>query len=240
MRKDFHNGNLESRLGVANKVEAACRNGIETCLEGLKSISKQVVEPYISIARNPEKPFYALGDIVKNIAEIPVDAYKIYKGKYHFSFDKKVSRSLALAETLVLLYGAQKGAEFISGFSGNHYLQAGVGGFIGSEGFTALTFFGTYLAYTLAVKLLSKDEKKIVRKVVSALRETSKASLIILPAGMLSFFSADVGIASLAVFLGTNSAVAARIGAVGGFVLYSGTAKVALHASAENGYLKHN
>ncbi len=231
---------LETRLGVRHKVGNTFRSGIETFLEGVKHGSKQVIEPYISILRHPEKPFYALGDIVKNVAELPVDFYHYFKGNGKPSFGKKVSRSLALAEAVVLLYGANKGAHLISNVSDNGFVQAGIGGLLGSEVTTAAVFFATYMAFSSVINLKSKNGKGAGCKLMSAVKETCKVSLISIPAGLLSFTSADLGMASIAVLLGVSSGAAATIGAVGGALLYTGTAKVAVHNYKENGHLEQN
>ncbi len=242
---DEYHDSLESRL--SHKAAKSFHNGIEKFVEGVKKCSLQVIDPYASILKHPEKPFYALGDIVKNLAEIPVDFYKLCRGKYQFSFDKKVSRSLAFAEAVVFLYGAKKGSNLLSNFTEDSFIQASLGGFIGSEGATALTFFGTYLAYTSIIGLSSKDEKRTGSKLMSALKDTSKASLTTTLAGVLSFASVDFLIVSIVDrvlinyfhFFDISAGAVATIGAVGGALLYTGTAKVALHNSAENGSLKN-
>lgn len=232
--EDDHNRDLEGRLNAADTF----RNCIETALEGVNNGFRQVIDPYVSIIKHPEKPFYAFGDIVKNLVQIPVDFYNYSRGGCHASFGKKLSRSLALAETVVLAYGAQKGASIMSDFTDNRYIQTGVGGLIGSEITTAAVFFLTYAAFTSVISLKSKGERTASLKIISSIKESGKVCLITIPAGILSFASADLGIAALALKLGVGSTAAATLGAIGGFVLYSGTAKVAVHNSVENGYFK--
>ncbi len=234
--EDGYKGGLERRLEAAE----TSRTCIETALEGVKNGSMQIIAPYASIFKHPEKPFYAFGDVVKNVFQIPVDFYNYFRGSCNASFDKKLSRSLALAETIVLVYGAQKGAGLMSHFVDNRYVQASVGGFIGSEITTAAAFFLACAVFTSLASLKSKDGRKATQKIFSSIKESGKVCLITIPAGILSFASADLGIAALAVKLGVDSAASATLGAVGGFVLYSGAAKVAVQSSAENGYLKHN
>ncbi len=239
MGEDYAGG-LERRLGISHRAAAAFRNGIEAFVKGVRNGSVQLSSPYVSIVKRPEKPFYAFGDLVKNLVQTPADFYHYARGCCTASFDKKVSRSLAISEAIVLAYGAQKGASLMSHVVDNQYLQASVGGLIGSEITTAAAFFLTYAAFTSVISLKSKKEGGLVSKLVSSLREAGEVCLVTIPAGVLSFASADLGISALAIKLGADSAAAATIGAVGGFVLYSGTAEVAVHNSAENGRLKHD
>lgn len=234
---DDDNGNLECRLTPSETF----RKSIETLVKGVKSGSHQLISPYVSILKHPEKPFYAFGDVVENVVQIPVDFYNYLRGNVQASFEKKVSRSLAIAETVVLLYGAKKGAHVLSYVSDSNFHQAAIGGFVGSEVTTAAVFFLTYLAFTSVINLRSRGEKGVARKLTSAVKETCRASLVTIPASVVSFASADLGIVSLIDRVLVNylhlfdmsPGAVATIGAIGGALLYTGAAKIALQNSAE-------
>ena len=90
-----------------------------------------VGKSYLSVLLYPEKPFFALGNIVKNAYEIPMDIYHYVRNE---NIDdtveessKRVSRSLALAE-VIAYFGANRGAHFFGYVIENGAMQAVVGG----------------------------------------------------------------------------------------------------------------
>lgn len=194
-------------------------------------VSDSALAPYYSTLTHPKRFVSAFRNLVKDNYELATDILLLEKGIINkITFGRKVSHSLAFAELL-----AVGGASLVTNYvpASSHSLQSFVGGFIGSEPTTFIAFFLTYLAQTRAI-----NHRQGTSTFLSDLKEASKVTATTVPAGLGTFFIANtvMSAGSEAVKF-IHPQLWAGAAAFLSALIYTPTAKAAIHTSAENGYI---